>query len=285
MLLKFYTLLLFFSGPTFATAPSVCEHFEKYKSSGINEAALKQALFFYSKNQNLHQLKDDYILIADYSLNSSQKRFYILNLKTGEVQKERVSHGSGKITLYRSTPTNPVDMYVERHNGEKSHDGQFNQCQIPEADLTRINANRAEFNRGPIHSRENITRGGFFKTGSLYVSESHKKENRSPDRFHWYPLKDDFNGVRLHGLTPKVNDQAFAHGVVLHEASYNHKHAPIMGRSYGCPAFEKGVLKKHFDSIIEGRLYFSYVPQCKEDTALIEDQIPGFKDLCAPVNS
>ncbi len=261
----FYILIfsvLVFTG-NFALADEQCAHYKSFINSGINPKALNQALNFSKKNSLKYKLKSDYLLIADYSLNSSQKRFFIFDLINGQVIKERVSHGSGKITLYKPAATTEKQMYVERFNGETSHNGHFKNCRISKPSLERINKNRFQYNRGPKHNQENLTRAGFFKTAELYISASHKKENRPEGRHHWFPLAvSEHNGVRLDGLSPFVNELSRAQGVVMHEATYNTKHAPIMGRSYGCPAFERGALKRHLNKIKGGRLYYSFVPQC-----------------------
>lgn len=281
MYLKLLPFILVFSAIGGHSQAFVCDNYEKFKASGINQVALDQALYFFQQNQEKHNLKSDYLIIADYSLSSEKKRFYILNLQTGEVTAERVSHGSGKVTLYRQADSEEKMMYVERLNGEKSHDGMFNKCRISQDDLARINANRTRYNRRALHYRENLTRPGFFKTAEPYISASHIKENRPAGRHHWWPITTSgHNGIRLDGLSTGVNDRARNDGVVMHEATYNVKYAAIMGRSYGCPAFEKGILKKHIDKIKKGRLYYSYVPQCKEDIEIIINDLQGAAKVC-----
>lgn len=275
----FSVVFLFGSG---ALAQDICTHYTKFLQSGINKNALNQALNFYKKNHVKENFKADYILIADYSMNSGNKRFYILNLKTGEVETERVSHGSGKVTLYKPAKTTEAMMYVERLNGEPSHNGEFTQCTIPQETLDRVNKNRVSYNRRRLHNRENLTRPGFFKTAEPYVSASHIKENRPKGRHHWWPITDSgHNGIRLDGLSQGVNHRARQNGVVMHEATYNLKYAGIMGRSYGCPAFEKGVLKKHVGKIKRGRLYYSYVPQCKSDMEVVLKDLGDSSEVCS----
>ena len=257
-----------------------CNKFSVFTKKGVPAIPLRQALYFYSNYKDKYNLNSDRILIADYSLNSSKNRFFILNLKTDEVIKMRVSHGSGKLTLYRMDKNGHEEMYVERFNGESGHNGDFTKCRISDEDLDRVNLNRKQFGRPPYHNQENLTRAGFFKTGALYNSYTHHKENRPPGREYWHNIKGDFNGIRLFGLTPEANDKAFEHGVVFHEATYNSPHAPIMGRSYGCPAFSKGKVKKYLDQFLGGVLYYSYTPQCQEEMTRVEKQIPQFEKFC-----
>lgn len=58
----------------------------------IPHDALRNALNFYKKNQNLIN-NSDFIGIIDFSLHSTKKRFFILNLSTGSVESILVTHG------------------------------------------------------------------------------------------------------------------------------------------------------------------------------------------------
>ena len=90
-----------------------CTHFKDFLKQGVPEIALKQALTYYNKNKSLFT-NDHYISIADYSQNSVNKRFYLLDLSTGTVNRQKVSHGSGSV--------NGVSY------GDEDHNGMLNRC-------------------------------------------------------------------------------------------------------------------------------------------------------------
>ncbi|PIP94991.1 MAG: hypothetical protein COW00_18150 [Bdellovibrio sp. CG12_big_fil_rev_8_21_14_0_65_39_13] len=230
----------------------VCTHFNKFKSAGVPEKPLKQALFFYNKNKG-DLNKQRYVSIADYSQRSNQKRFYILDMQTGQVRKEKVSHGSGDKNGTKS--------------GDLDHDGMIDKCH----------------HGNNITSRENMTRAGFFMTKELYKSKKHermKSVNGKQVREWPYLDSNKNNGLRMVGLSPEVNDEALAQGVVMHGAWYNDV-SDIMGRSYGCPAFESDIAPSVIDTLRGGSLYYSYTPRCEILQSKVEKQIKGWQGMCA----
>ncbi|WII73831.1 murein L,D-transpeptidase catalytic domain family protein [Bdellovibrio sp. 22V] len=56
--------------------------------------ALADALVYFEANKNGFR-NQDYISVIDFSKNSSEPRFYIVSMKTGEVWSIRVAHGKG----------------------------------------------------------------------------------------------------------------------------------------------------------------------------------------------
>ena len=60
----------------------------------IRTSALKTALAFFDKNQKLIKNKN-YITLIDFSKSSSQRRMYVVNMKTGSVWALHTAHGSG----------------------------------------------------------------------------------------------------------------------------------------------------------------------------------------------
>ncbi|GAB4016475.1 MAG: hypothetical protein Fur0010_16300 [Bdellovibrio sp.] len=229
------------SSPAVSLNTPVCKHFNRFKSAGVPETPLKQALFFFERNKSRisHQR---YISIADYSQNSTEKRFYILDLQTGEVRKEKVSHGSG----HRGS---------ERY-GDINHDGMLDRCH----------------HGNNLNDRENMTRPGFFVTRDFYRSGSHSDS--------WPRLDSQGNnGLRMAGLSPGVNDEALNSGVVMHGAYYNDGGGK-MGRSYGCPAFTSEAAPSVHRTISGGTLYYSYTPVCRELQQRVENQIQGWEGMC-----
>ncbi len=238
------------------SAPSVggdsCRHFNKFKRAGVPEEPLKQALFYF-KNNKSEFANQRYISIADYSQNSRKKRFYRLDMQTGEVRKEKVSHGSG---------ANSNNAKV----GDPNHDGMIDRCH----------------HGGNINNRTNMTRAGFFSTASFYSSASHKDRKSVGGRsvLEWPNLDSNGNnGLRMRGLSPGVNDEALTQGVIMHGAWYNDV-AATMGRSYGCPAFESDVAPGLLRSIRGGTMYYSYTPRCRELHAKVERQVRGWQGMC-----
>lgn len=250
-----------------------CKHFDKFLKSGVPANALKQALKFYESNGKEISHKR-YLTIADYSQHSGKDRFFLLDLETGDVSLDRVSHGSGKVKGV--------------NYGDRAHNGMLDSCRIPKG----VKAG---------HNQENMTRPGFFVTKKKYVSTSHschsakyKKYNCDEKKYMkatgksfapWWPDLSDkepfYNGLRIKGLTPKVNDLAESQGVVMHGANYNRPEWATMGRSYGCPAFEPGVHKKIIDKIEGGSLYYSFVPKCSDDMKIVLEQVKGWESTCS----
>lgn len=235
-----------------AVAPvsgEACRFYNKFKKSGIDEKPLKQALLFYQKNRNKFS-NERWISVADYSKRSNKKRFYMLDMKTGQVIREKVSHGSGHQN--------------GRKKGDPSHNGYLNKC--------HDNGNRT-----------NMTRPGFFKTAEFYRSTSHTGfKTYNQKKMRDWPFIDganQTNAMRLDGLSPGINDHARRRGVVMHGAWYNDI-MDIMGRSYGCPAFESHKAPEVLNRIKNGSLFYAYTPPCPDDQRKIDQQVPGWQGMC-----
>jgi hypothetical protein len=70
--------------------------------------------------------------------------------------------------------------------------------------------------------------------------------------------------LRMEGLEPGFNDNAFERAIVIHGAPYV---SPVLarangriGRSLGCPAVRPAIAHKLIDSMKDGQLLFSYYP-------------------------
>jgi hypothetical protein len=234
---------------------NTCRHYRSFKNSGIDEKALKQALFFYDKNKSQFS-GSRYVTVADYSKSSSTQRFYLLDMQTGAVEKKRVSHGSGAIGTGRYR-TNSQGRRVEIKNyvGDPNHDGMLDRCN----------------HGGDETNRKNMTRLGFFKTGNL---------DDSVNNSSWPDLDGrGNNGMRMSGMSRGVNDEAMSSGVVMHGANYNGA-SGNMGRSYGCPAFTGAVARDVINRIKGGSLYYSYVPQCRGLQSKVDSQVSGWQGMC-----
>lgn len=225
----------------------ICLQFETFKELGVPEKPLRQAFYFYHQNPD-HFSDTRYITIADYTQNSTQKRFYMLDLETGTLRSEKVSHGSGHRRRVR--------------HGDPDHDGMIDRCHHGD----------------DLDDRTNMTRAGFFRTANLYRSTSHE-DMRGEVREWPYLDSQNNNGLRMEGLSPDVNDEAMSSGVVMHGAWYNDL-APTMGRSYGCPAFESDVATEVLPLIANGSLYYSYTPRCDGLHQRVLSQIPDWENFC-----
>ncbi|MBK5351657.1 murein L,D-transpeptidase catalytic domain family protein [Pseudomonas sp. TH41] len=70
--------------------------------------------------------------------------------------------------------------------------------------------------------------------------------------------------LRMEGLEPGFNDNAFDRAIVIHGAPYV---SPVLarangriGRSLGCPAVRPAIARRLIDSMKDGQLLFSYYP-------------------------
>lgn len=243
-----------------------CQYFEDFVLEGVPIEPLKQALKYYKDHKNKFQNKN-FISIADYSQHSSQKRFYLLDMRTGSVKKYRVSHGSGKI--------NGISY------GDPDHDGILNQCKFDKAQLQKVNSIRKSNGQSPIHERWAMTRPGFYKTEYLANSVAHDPTNKNASApWPMFSTSPRRNKMILDGLSPTVNDDSKRNGVVMHEAWYNSNDSK-MGRSFGCPAFQPGEGKEIVEKIKSGSLFYSYVPDCPDDMSKIEKQVPSWDKMCS----
>ena len=232
-----------------AQPAAACRHFEAFAAAGVPDKPLRQALLFFDENRD-KIARHDLIAIADYGVRSDKPRFYVLNLQTGRVQADKVSHGSGH--------------QRRRKYGDPDHDGMLDRCH----------------RKG---RRTNMTRPGFFTTGELYRSAKHTRWTRVRGRrVRQWPFLDPrerYNGLRLDGLTKGINDHARTRGVVMHGAWYNDVQ-PVMGRSYGCPAFTSARAPDVLNAIKGGVLYYAYTPQCRDDQRAIDRQLRGWRRMC-----
>ncbi|RZA04479.1 MAG: hypothetical protein EOP11_15030, partial [Proteobacteria bacterium] len=224
-------------------SPGICQSFESFRAKGVPAEPLRQALFFLNKAKKERKLTggDRYVAIADYSQNSRKERFYLLDLKTGGVTREKASHGGGS--------------RKNGFRGDPNHDGNLNACG---------------------GSGSAMTRAGFFSTGGYY-----KSVGRGRLRWPLLSRDPVRNGVRLKGLSPGVNDDAADDGVVMHEAVYNSGGNAPMGRSHGCPAFVKGrgapLLAK---MVSDNALLYTYAPVCKAQMSKVLRQVSGWENFC-----
>lgn len=222
----------------------LCATYDKFRAQGVPSAPLKQALLFYSKQQNEkagpRKVTKSVIGLADYSQNSREKRFYMLDLATGKVVREKVSHGGG--------------MGRAGYPGDPAHKGMLKKC-------------------GSVGG-QGLQRPGFFKFGDYYYSDHGRGSG-------WPLLANGKNGVKLVGLSPKVNWNAENDGVVVHEAKYNFDGNKMpMGRTNACLGFVPGRGKPLMKVLNGGGMLYSYAPQCTAQMAPVMEQVKGWKSFC-----
>ena len=225
------------------STPGICGTYNNFLAKGVPKAPLKQALAFFQQNNGKGKLeKQRYIGLADYSQRSTKKRFYLLDLATGEVISEKVAHGGGSRN--------------GSYAGDPDHNGYIKRCQHPNG------------------SRTNMTRPGFFAVSEFYYSD-HGSDSG------WTELTDGKNGLRLDGLSAGVNDEARDQGVVMHETrKYGFGGDAIMGRSFGCPAFVPGKGAPLMKKLSGGSLLYAYVPACGKDMSKVLKQVQDWETFC-----
>ena len=244
-MMVFFLSCTFWETSTFAKKKGnedVCTHYQRFLDAGVPKEPLNQALAFYTQKQFSN---NRYVSIADYTQSSTKNRFYLLDLETGHVQKEKVSHGSG--------------FQKGKKYGDPDHDGMLDSCQ----------------HNG---DRTNMTRVGFFTTAELYFSSAHDAKK---GRKGWPDIQDSatrYNGLRLKGMSSS-NKESYSRGVVMHEANYNKR--AKMGRSYGCPAFVPKKGREIMHKIKEGSLFYGYAPQCVALMKAPIQQVKGWESQCS----
>lgn len=222
-----------------AEAADSCAKFAEIVEAGVPEDLLRQAITYYDGHPKAFA-KAGQLAIADYSRSSTEPRFFFVDLAAAKVESFKVSHGSGDVK--------------GKKWGDADHDGMLDRC---------VSTKR---------NRQNMTRPGFFVTRELYYSAGNA---------NGWPRVDapgKFNALRMDGLSPGINGDAMARGVVMHGAEYNRN--KIMGRSYGCPAFEPEVARKLLPRLAEGVLFFASAPMCKDDMTAVLAQVPTWKKTC-----
>lgn len=226
-----FTLITLLVTPIFSSTDisfnNPSEIVEHFVASEVPRKPLQQAIDFYFENEDKFTNKR-YISIGDYSQSSKERRLYILDLETGELQREFLAHGSGRNRVGRAV-------------GDKNHDGFLDKCK---------HSRFSRFVRLVKHRRWGMTRPGFMRVDGTYYSR----------KFDYGSMKGH-NSIFLTGLSKSSRDVR-KRSVVFHEASYVRNESVVQGRTLGCPAIPVGRMKYVMPKISGGSLYYSYVPQC-----------------------
>jgi hypothetical protein len=155
---------------------------------------LSRALNYYDANQARIANKR-YVVVIDFSQHNSKKRFYLIDMGSGDVVGYLTAHGKN------SDPD--FDGYATKFSN------------TPDSLMTSL---------GP------------YLTAETYYGE------------HGYSL-------RLDGLS-STNSNARKRAIVIHGASYV-TNAPLIGRSYGCPALDMDYYSEVISMIKGGALIYA----------------------------
>lgn len=186
----------------------------------INKTALNKMF----RGLRIHKasVKQKDVLLVDYSLNSKEKRGYVIDVKACEVlAHEYVAHGG---TVY-----NPSLIRY----GDPEHDGMLNRCLHHDG------------------TRTNMTRPGFFVTRGCHET---KKD--------FPIVTGRCGGVKIWGLEARNNDAFNAGVVLHeHEGMFEGDDVKPEGQGCPifAPGRLKRLLQ--YD-LFEGALVYLYVPQC-----------------------
>jgi hypothetical protein len=119
-----------------------------------------------------------------------------------------------------------------------------------------------------------MTRVGFFKTDRLGDSPNHNNKT-------WKVVgPGGVDHLKLIGLTPGVNNEAYRRHVYMHGAWYNE--GTIMGRSFGCPAFRRDDATHVLNTLKQGTLYYATTRSrvCQREMHKVLKQVPNWQKMC-----
>lgn len=211
---------------------STTDKIEHFVNLGVPEKPLIEMMEFYEKNDGILYNKK-FISLIDYSMNSKEKRFFIMDLESGELQREYVAHGSGR---------NKFGFPVADIN----HNGRLDRCTHSKLS-TKLGFTK--------HRRYGMTRPGFIRVDGTYHS--------SKFAYGEYERTKAPNALLLTGLS-ETSEDVRRNAVVIHEAWYVYDKSVKQGRTLGCPGVPKGRIASFIDKIKGGSLLYSYVPQCSK---------------------
>lgn len=160
----------------------------------VPSALLRKALEYYEANQAKIKNKR-YVVVIDFSKHNSKKRFFLIDMDSGDVVGYLTAHGK---------------------NSDPDFDGYA-----------------TKFSNTPDSLMSSV---GFYLTAETYYGE------------HGYSL-------RLDGLS-STNSNARSRVIVIHGAEYV-TDAPLIGRSYGCPALDMDYYTEVISMIKGGALIYA----------------------------
>jgi len=123
-----------------------------------------------------------------------------------------------------------------------------------------LNQHKLLYNTWVAHGKntgENLAKGFSNNSGSLKSSLGFYLTGESYSGQHGLSL-------RLHGMEPGYNDNAYDRAIVIHGADYVNeqviRQTGRLGRSFGCPAVNPQLAKPIISALGEGSVVFVYYP-------------------------
>lgn len=207
-----------------------------------SRSALQRALAFYARNkneipascggdldsavsprgENLDPISkidnQDFVLLVDYTVSHPSDRFFILDIKSGEVKSCPAAHGYGSNT--NCPPEHQINC---GSRGIK--------CEVSAT-------------VGNTPSSGSTSRG-------FYITDEGYRSNQDTFR-GGTPTSTGQNALNLRGLIGDVNDNALARNVVFHRASYAGNQC---SSSAGCPAICPDLFEEYKDKVKRALMY------------------------------
>ena len=106
-------------------------------------------------------------------------------------------------------------------------------------------------------------------SGDAFATSFSNRPNSLQSSLGFYITGDTYRGhhgysLRLQGMEPGINDQAFSRGIVMHAARYvsdaQARRYGYIGRSEGCPAIPAALHRAVIEKIKDGSCLFIYSP-------------------------
>ena len=106
-------------------------------------------------------------------------------------------------------------------------------------------------------------------SGDAFATSFSNRPNSMQSSLGFYITGDTYRGhhgysLRLQGMEPGINDQAFNRGIVMHAARYvsdaQARRYGYIGRSEGCPAIPAALHRAVIEKIKDGSCLFIYSP-------------------------
>ena len=104
-------------------------------------------------------------------------------------------------------------------------------------------------------------------SGQLMATRFSNRSRSLESSLGFYLTGETYNGqkgysLRLMGIEPGINNNAYKRGIVVHGAAYVNEETSMingrMGRSEGCPALPKDIHRMVIETIKEGSCFFIY---------------------------
>lgn len=124
-----------------------------------------------------------------------------------------------------------------------------------------------DINKGALLTNTYVAHGK--NSGGEYANKFSNIPESLQSSLGFYVTQQTYQGehglsLRVNGLEPGFNDNAFARSIVIHGAAYvdaaRAKYGMFMGRSFGCPALPQNESSRIIQTIKNGSCLFIYHP-------------------------